>query len=182
MAVLEGIGLIVGPTFSPQMTSKQFRRRFPDDDACKAYLVARRWPTGIRCARCNNPRVYSDNNRPFHWQCTACAIKGGYRFSVLVGTIFENASTGLRIWFEVIRLIVINEDRISAAEIHRLVGFGGYDTIRIMSHRIRIALTDPAFCNLMGIAEIDGPPEDAPGSGRARREAKSSESRRSKSI
>lgn len=32
-----------------QMTSAQFDAMFPvgDEDACKAYLVARRWPNGV---------------------------------------------------------------------------------------------------------------------------------------
>ena len=32
--------------FTPQMTIRQFEGMFPTDDACKAYLVARRWPNG----------------------------------------------------------------------------------------------------------------------------------------
>src|ERR1700691_4937813 len=78
--------------FTPQMTVPQFERLFPTDDACKAYLVARRWPQGVHCPRCGNVDVYPVTNRPFHWQCCKCAEKGGYRFSVLVGTIFENTN------------------------------------------------------------------------------------------
>ena len=29
-----------------QLTSAQFDTMFPDEDACCAYLVARRWPQG----------------------------------------------------------------------------------------------------------------------------------------
>jgi transposase-like zinc ribbon protein len=28
------------------------RSRLPDEEACKAYLVARRWPNGVKCPRC----------------------------------------------------------------------------------------------------------------------------------
>ena len=29
-----------------------FDKQFPTDDACKAYIVEKRWPTGVRCPRC----------------------------------------------------------------------------------------------------------------------------------
>src|SRR5687768_9217259 len=75
-----------------QMTVRQFEAAFPHDDACKAYLMEKRWPEGVNCPRCGNTEVYELTSRTFHWQCTACAPGGstGYRFSVLVGTIFEN--------------------------------------------------------------------------------------------
>ena len=80
-----------------QLTNQQFNTLFPTEDACKTYLVARRWPEGVHCPRCGNVDVYPVTNRPFHWQCSKCAKAGGYRFSVLVGTIFENTNKPLRI-------------------------------------------------------------------------------------
>jgi Transposase zinc-ribbon domain/ABC transporter substrate binding protein len=29
-----------------------------DEEACRAYLKARRWPEGVCCPRCGNPAVY----------------------------------------------------------------------------------------------------------------------------
>ena len=55
----------------PQMTAAQFDTAFPDEEACKAYLVARRWPDGVHCPRCGNPKVY---DLPDHL---------GYTFQVL---------------------------------------------------------------------------------------------------
>src|SRR5271170_887791 len=94
-----------------QLTSAQFDRLFPegDEDACKKYLVARRWPQGVHCPRCGNVEVYPVKNMPFHWQCTKCAAKGGYRFSVLVGTIFENTNVGMRQWFKVVYLMLTSK-------------------------------------------------------------------------
>src|SRR3984893_7433292 len=34
-----------------QLTLPQFEAMFPHEDACKAYLQARRWPEGVRCPR-----------------------------------------------------------------------------------------------------------------------------------
>ena len=75
-----------------QLTSAEFDAMFPvgDEDSCKVYLAARRWPHGVKCPRCGNVKVYALKTRPFHWQCEACT-QDGYRFSVIAGTIFENA-------------------------------------------------------------------------------------------
>jgi transposase-like protein len=141
--------------FTKQMTVAEFEALFPDDDACKAYLVRRRWPEGVRCPRCGNQTVYPVTNRPFHWQCTRCAKAGGYRFSVLVGTIFENTNIALRVWFRVIYLMLTSKKGISALQVQRTMGFGSYSTAHYMCHRVRAGLANPEFRKLMGIVEVD---------------------------
>ena len=42
-----------------QMTIAQFEVMFPDEEACKDYLVARRWPDGVHCPRCGNASLRS---------------------------------------------------------------------------------------------------------------------------
>ena len=141
--------------FTPQMTVPQFEALFPTDDACKSYLVSRRWPdNSIHCPRCGNENVYELKARPFSWQCQGCD-KRGYRFSVLVGTIFENTNVGLKTWFKVIYLMLTSKKGISALQIHRMMGFGSYSTAHYMCHRIRAGLADPEFRKLMGIVEVD---------------------------
>lgn len=137
-----------------QMTIKQFEEAFPNDDACKSYLVATRWPEGVRCPRCNNEKVYTLETKPFHWQCHACAPQG-YRFSVLVGTIFENTNKSLREWFRVIHLMLTSKKGMSALQIQRYMGFGSYKTAWEMCHKIRTALMDTEFQQLMGLVEVD---------------------------
>jgi len=137
------------------MTIPQFERLFPTDDACKAYLVARRWPKGVACPRCANDKVYPVTNRPFHWQCTQCAEAGGYRFSVLVGTIFENTNVGLRTWFRVIHMMLTAKKGVSSLQIQRVMGIGSYRTALYMTHRVRAGLQDPDFRKLVGIVEVD---------------------------
>jgi transposase-like protein len=145
----------MGIKFTQQMTVGQFEKLFPTDDACKAYLVARRWPKGVSCPRCGNTDVYPVTSRPFHWQCTKCVPKGGYRFSVLVGTIFENTNVQMRQWFKVVYLMLTSKKGISALQIHRMMGFGSYRTAWYMCHRVRGGLADPEFRKLMGIVEVD---------------------------
>jgi transposase-like protein len=138
-----------------QLTTGQFDRLFPNEDACKAYLVARRWPEGVHCPRCGNVDVYPVTNRPFHWQCTKCAAAGGYRFSVLVGTIFENTNKPLRDWFKVIHMMLTSKKGVSALQVKRVMGFGSYETALYMCNRIRAGLSEHKPDKLGGIVEVD---------------------------
>jgi transposase-like protein len=138
-----------------QMTERQFETRFPigDDDACRAYLKARRWPQGVACPRCGNPAVYDLRSRKWHWQCQQCD-PNGYRFSLLVGTIFENTNKPLRDWFKVVHLMTTSKKGISALQIQRQMGFGSYNTAHLMCHKIRSAMIQPQE-KLGGIVELD---------------------------
>jgi hypothetical protein len=137
-----------------QLTAAQFERMFPDEDACRAYLVARRWPEGVCCPRCGNPAVYDLPSRKWHWQCERCA-PDGYRFSHIAGTIFENTNKPLRDWFRVIHLMLTSKKGMSALQIMRYMGFGSYKTAWYMCHRVRAALADRDFEKLAGIVEVD---------------------------
>jgi len=136
-----------------QMTIAQFEAMFPDEEACKAYLVARRWPDGVHCPRCGNPKVYDLKSRKWHWQCEQCA-PDGYRFSHIAGTIFENTNKGLREWFRVVHMMLTGKKGVSALQIKRVMGFGSYETAWSMCHKIRTALVED-LDKLGGIVEID---------------------------
>ena len=139
-----------------QMTIGQWEAAFPTDDACKTYLTKHRWPLGVvRCPRCGDENPYDlSASRPFHWQCHGCAPQG-YRFSVLVGTVFENTGLPLRVWFRVIHMMLTSKKGVSALQVHRTVGTGSYKSAWYMCHRIRAGLANEDFNKLMGIVEID---------------------------
>jgi transposase-like protein len=136
-----------------QMTIAQFEKAFPDEEACKAYLVARRWPNGIKCPRCGAD-AFPLVGKPFHWQCYKCAPVTSYRFSHIAGTIFENTNKPLREWFKVVHLMLTSKKGISALQIQRMMGFGSYGTAHSMCHKIRAALVEPET-KLGGIVEVD---------------------------
>src|SRR6266481_5637153 len=89
-----------------QLTLRQFEQMFPDDDACKTYLMHHRWPEEISCPRCGSKKIYELSTMPFKWECVECAEGHAYRFSVLVGTVFENTNYPLRAWFQVIHMML----------------------------------------------------------------------------
>jgi hypothetical protein len=89
------------------------------------------------------------------WECSACREGGAYRFSHLVGTVFENTNKPLREWFRVIHFMLTSRKGVSALQIYRVMGFGSYKTAWYMCHRIRAGLRDREFHKLMGIVEVD---------------------------
>src|SRR5438477_11518474 len=137
-----------------QMSIRDFERMFPDEDACKLYLAEHRWPEYVICPRCGNAEV-KPHARSFHWVCYACTPGGGYRFSVLVNTIFENTNKPLRQWFRVIHLMLTSKKGISALQIFRYMGFGSYKTAWGMCAKIRVALGNVEFKQLVGYVEVD---------------------------
>jgi transposase-like protein len=146
------------PKFARQMTFADFDRLFPNEEACWTYLFSRRWPDGVvKCARCGNPRLYASKARPWHWQCTLCGPKprSPYRFSLKTGTIFEETKKPLRDWFKVLHLMLTSKKGLSALQIHRMLGYGAYETSWYMCMRLRAAMKDPDFKQLMGIVEVD---------------------------
>ena len=135
------------------MTLADLNRRFGAEEACREYFVKLRWPEGVRCVRCESPKVHKVSSR-WAWQCKQCS-KNGYRFSPLVGTIFENTNYPLATWFQVIFLMCQSKKGMSALQIHRIIGSGSYRTAWYMCHRIRAAMKDSGFTKLMGVVEVD---------------------------
>ncbi len=99
-------------------TYKRFDDLFPTDDACKRYIVGKRWPDGVSCPRCGNfERVYALKARPFHWSCKQdleCGGRNGYRFSVISGTIFQDTKIPLTLWFKIGYLMLTAKKGISS--------------------------------------------------------------------
>ena len=138
-----------------QMSIGEFEREFETEEHCKAYLANHRWPNGIvHCPRCGFEAT-ALTTKAWHWHCYNCAPKTSYRFSVLVDTIFENTNKPLRQWFRVMHLMLTSKKGMSALQIYRYMGFGSYKTAWLMCHKIRSALGNVEFKQLIGYVEID---------------------------
>ncbi len=144
------------------MTFEQFDRQFPTEEACKQYIVAKRWRDGVRCPRCNRKeKVYALKARPFHWVCCNpdCGGRKGYRFSVITHTIFQDTKVPLRAWFKIGYLMLTAKKGLSALQIHRVI-FGedsGSDwrTSWYICHRWRAAMKGDVLPPLSGEIEVD---------------------------
>ncbi|HUO06397.1 MAG TPA: IS1595 family transposase [Candidatus Binataceae bacterium] len=138
-----------------------FDKRFSDDNACKAYLAAQRWPDGVRCPRCERKeKVYPITGKAFHWRCRneGCGGRDGYKFSVITHTIFQDTKIPLKLWFKVAYLILTSKKGISALQVHRVI-FGedsghDYRTSWFMCMRWRAAMKGDVL-PLEGEVEVD---------------------------
>lgn len=151
-----------------QLTFGAFLKQFPDNESCKLYLEKKRWPDGVvKCPRCGS-KAYR-LTRPFYYLCKSgkesftpetgekvtCQKRNGYRFSVISRTVFENTNYPLVIWFRVILLMLHSKKGMSAHQIHRTMGTGSYETAWYLCHRIRAAMKDNEFVQLIGEVEAD---------------------------
>jgi hypothetical protein len=137
-----------------QLTAAQFDALFQTENDCIRYLVARRWPEGVRCPRCGATVSPELKGKPWHWQCYQCAPDTSYRFSHLTGTIFENTNKPLKDWYRVVHLMLVSKEGMSALQIKRYMGFGSYGTAWLMCHKVRVALIEDV-AKLGGIVEVD---------------------------
>jgi len=114
----------------------EFEKQFPDDAACLDFLVAEKYPNGVPCQKCHKvTKHYRDAERP-SFQCEFC----GTRVHPMVGTIFENSATSLRLWFYAMYLMASTRCGISAKQMERELGVT-YKTAWRMFHQIRSLLT-----------------------------------------
>lgn len=113
----------------------EFMEQFPDDGACLEHLVGRLYPDGMYCPTCERvTKHHREKNRP-SYACQYC----GHHEHPLVGTIFENSATSLRLWFYAIYLMSSTRCGISAKQLERELGVT-YKTAWRMFHKIRSLL------------------------------------------
>jgi len=128
----------------------EFQRRFPNDDACRAYLFASRWPHGFRCSRCGQGEVGVEHRRHL-WQCKRC----GHQSSVTAGTVMHKTRTPLSLWFWAAYLVATHTPGISAVQLQRQLAISRYETAWLMLQKLRRAMVAPEREPLKGEVEID---------------------------
>ncbi len=126
---------------------------FADLERCHEFMVRLRWPDGkVRCPRCGSDAVsYLPNARVF--KCFAKHPR--QKFSLKVGTVFEDSPIGLDKWLPVMWLVVNSKNGVSSWEIHRAMGVT-QKTAWFMLQRARLAMQDRRKGGkLSGEVEID---------------------------
>lgn len=127
----------------------ELRAWFPDDNVCLDYIEWLRWPAGFVCPRCETARSWRMRDGRF-W-CERCRR----RVSVTTGTIFHRTRTPLTVWFAVAWYMTSAKNGVSAKTLHRLLGFGSYQTAWTMLHRFRTAMVRAGRDRLSGEVEVD---------------------------
>lgn len=130
--------------------------RFSDAVKAAEYLEAIRWANGVVCPKCGESeripyRLGGKAAARRVLKCRACRKQ----FTVTVGTIFESSHVPLNKWLAAFYLLCSSKKGMSAHQLHRMLGVS-YKTAWFMFHRIREAMTDPAFsAALSGVVEVD---------------------------
>lgn len=126
--------------------------KFPTEESCREYLIEQRWNGKPVCPHCG----YAEK---------AYKIEGGKRFkcgnkechkkySVTVGTFFENSNIGLRTWFAAMYLITAHKKGISSAQLARDLNVH-QKTAWFILHRIRGMVANQAPEMLKEEVQVD---------------------------
>ncbi len=123
-------------------TLQQAIQHFTDKENCRKFMIFVRWPDGTpRCPYCgatkltwlakaNVYRCYEDHKKQ--------------KFSLKVGTIFEDSPIGLDKWLPALWLLCNSKNGISSYELSRSLGVT-QKTAWFMLHRIRLAMESGSF-------------------------------------
>jgi transposase-like protein len=120
---------------------------FGDYDKCREFMAFLRWPDGkVRCPRCDSEKIgYLGKARVY--VCYAGHEKA--KFSLKVGTVFEDSPIALEKWLPAVWMLVNDKNGISSWELHRALGVT-QKTAWFMLHRIRAAIKSGGFEKLGG--------------------------------
>lgn len=122
---------------------------FKDEETCRQYLAQQRWGSNVECPFCACTKVYT-TSRGYKCADKFCAKK----FSVTVGTVYENSKIPLRTWFGAMYLVTAHKKGISSCQLARDLGIT-QKTAWFVLHRIREMLTVKAPEKLNNMVEID---------------------------
>ena len=143
------------------MNVRQVTTSFATDEQCLQYIEKMRWPDGIvRCTVCGakdakrvERKATSKNKRGWFYLCSEPTCRN--QFSPTSGTIFHDSHLPLIVWFHAVALMLNAKKGISAAQLQRDLGIGGYKTAWYLNHRIREVMAEADAPKLGGVVEID---------------------------
>jgi transposase-like protein/ribosomal protein L37AE/L43A len=128
-----------------------FQKEFSTEEKCREYLEQQRWNGTPACPFCGSINVCRfKNGRIFKCREKQCRNK----FSVTVGSIYENTKLPLTKWFLATYILAVHSKGISSLQLATWLGVT-QKTAWHLNHRIREMLTDKAPELLDGICEVD---------------------------
>jgi transposase-like protein len=127
-----------------------FFEAFPDEQTAIDHLRAIRWRDGAYCPYCKSKRVMHFRDKRTH-KCHDCR----QRFSIKVGTIFEDTKLPLRKWFAAIWLITSHKKGMASTQLAKDLKITQKSAWFVL-HRLRHAAKTKSFNRpLSGAVEMD---------------------------
>lgn len=134
---------------------------FSDNQVAIDHFRAIRWKNGEFCPHCGHDKIYMPKDKVGRYTCAQCH----QRFSILVGTIFENTKLPLRVWFGAIWLLTNHPKGIASTTLARDLGITQKSAWFVL-HRLRHAARTKSFnAPLTGKVEVDETFINGPGKG-----------------
>jgi transposase-like protein len=128
-------------------TLQQAIKHFADAENCRKFMVFMRWPDGVaRCPYCDATKL-TWMAKANQYRCYGDHPK--QKFSLKVGTVFEDSPIGLDKWIPAVWLLSNSKNGISSYEISRALGVT-QKTAWFMMHRIRLAMVTKSFMKMGG--------------------------------
>lgn len=138
-------------TVRPRIDLSTLMARFGCEIKCREYLERLRWPRGPVCAKCGGKGFARVQGRESILRCTGCQTQ----VSVMAGTVFNDSHLPLQKWFLATFILTQSKKGVSACQIQRMLGIGGYKTAWYLCHRIRSAMVESQRGKLDGTVEMD---------------------------
>ncbi len=129
---------------------REFRQRFSTPEACREYLVQCRWPDGFVCPTCSGKKAWLNQKR-YVFECPQC----GRQTSPTTGTIMHRSHLPIQEWFWAAYLVSTHTPGISAFQLQRQLGIGGYQHAWHLLHRLRKGMVNDNRTRLSGLVEVD---------------------------
>lgn len=127
---------------APTTSWRAFQDRFPDDESCLQDAMRRRWPEGLRCARCGGSNVVRVRGRPTV-RCRGCRRDHGITSEMA----YRHHRAPLLTWYTVVWLLATTRRSISSHEVGRRVGLEQKTAWRMMNRileSLAASLSDPS--------------------------------------
>ena len=117
----------------------QMMQAIPDEQTAIEHFTAIRWKQGAFCPHCGSAKVYHFSDQRSH-KCGDCRK----RFSIRVGTIFEDSKLPLRTWLLAIWLITSHKKGIASTQLAKDLGITQKSAWFVL-HRLRYAAQTQSF-------------------------------------
>ena len=128
----------------------ELTQAFNTEDKAIKHLKEIRWHGKPYCPHCKHKKTYKFKDGKLY-KCASCRKK----FTVTVGTIFEDSKIPLRKWFISIYLITSHKKGISSLQLSKDIGVT-QKTAWFILHRLRLAIKTKSFNEpLKNTVEID---------------------------
>lgn len=126
----------------------QLFQMFPDEDAARKYIEARRWPNGAVCPTCQSAERITPRKAGYY-RCNACKVD----FTVRTGTIYERSHIPLHKWLYAMYLLMTARKGISSMQLAKEIGIT-QKSAWFMLGRLREACGND-LTTLRGTVEVD---------------------------